>query len=315
VSDEPCVICRDQPAHEAYGCVECLARARRLLGEIGDMAGAALDVAHRQAVRGTGGGASSKPGSQEPINRPALARLDAIQNALTTVARDIAETRGVEIPRAPAVRPVSGPTCARPYSCDHGSCRDAREPLRSISEIEWTARWLTTQCEWVRHRPAVARFVSEIEACARVIRGIAEPGGQHRVIVGMCDCGKTLYAPAGRQVVTCKDCELTWAVNESRDALRGHLDQQLVTAAEAAHLAGFLDTDRSAVQIRKLVNKWAERGQLAKHGDIRIKHQHRDTCPADCTKTADSIDTYRFGEIAERIAATPRRAQAAGMGA
>ena len=93
-----------------------------------------------------------------------------------------------------------------------------------------------------------------------------------RRLVGMCDCGQILYAAADRAVVQCKgrprSCGATWDVERSQDILMDHLDGQLVTAAEAAHLGGFLDTDRTQEQIRKLVNKWAERGQLAAHGHI-----------------------------------------------
>jgi hypothetical protein len=279
-----CVICT-RPTPDGYACVaDAVERPRQLLAEITDMLPAALDVAHRQARHGTGGGTSGKPGSALPLNLGATARLDGVRTALTTWARHVAEERGVTVPTGP------------------------QDPTHVA------ARWMAAHCEWMRHRPEAEQWITDVHKAHRIVRGIAEPG-QHRVIVGLCDCGKTLYAVTGRQTVTCPDCELTWDVDDSRDALRGHLDDRLVTAAEAAHLAGFLDTDRSAVQIRKLVNKWSERGQLAKHGDVRIKHQHRDSCPAGCAAVMDVIDTYRFGDIAGRIADTPRRAQAAEMGA
>jgi hypothetical protein len=285
-SANECVICT-RPTPDGWACVACAVdRPRQLLAEITDMLPAALDVAHRQARHGTGGGTSGKPGSALPLDLHPAAGLDAVQNALTTWARHIAGERG---------RPNWDGT---------------ENPNLTIR----AANYLAAHCEWMRHRPEVEEFLTDIKAAHRIVRGIAEPG-QHRVIVGLCDCGKTLYAVVGRQTVTCKNCELTWDVDDSRDTLRGHLDDRLVTAAEAAHLAGFLDTDRSAVQIRKLVNKWSERGVLSKHGDVRVKHQHRDGCPAGCATTTDIIDTYRFGDIAGRIADTPRRAQAAEMGA
>ncbi|HEX5771798.1 MAG TPA: hypothetical protein VFY11_12605 [Nocardioidaceae bacterium] len=275
-----CAIC-GRPTPDGYACVaDAVDRPRQLLAEIQDMLPAALDVAHRQARHGTSGGGHGKPGSALPIDLGATARLDGVRTALTTWGRHIAEERGVT---------VAGDG----------------EPILVA------ARWLADHCEWMRHREECPEFLGDIRAAHRIVRGIAEPAAV-RVIVGLCDCSKTLYAAAGRQTVTCKDCQLTWDVDDSRDALRGHLDDRLVTAAEAAHLAGFLDTDRSAVQIRKLVNKWSERGVLAKHGDVRIKHQHRDSCPAGCAAAMDVIDTYRFGDIAGRIADTPTRAARAG---
>jgi hypothetical protein len=281
-----CVIC-GRPTPDGYACPAEMERARQLLGEVTDMLPAALDVAHRQARHGTGGGASGKPGSALPLDLGATARLDGVQTALTTWARHASNERNRAVM-------LGGPD--------------------TDDAITRAIRFLADQLEWFRHRPEIDEFLADVHKAHRIVRGIAEPG-QHRVIVGLCDCGKTLYAPAGRQTVTCKDCELTWDVDDSRESLRGHLDDRLVTAAEAAHLAGFLDTDRSAVQIRKLVNKWSERGLLAKHGDVRVKHQHRDTCPAGCDTVMDVIDTYRFGDIAGRIADTPRRAAAAEVGA
>lgn len=291
MSDELCVICGDRPAFGAYGCPQCLERARRLLGEIGDMAQAALDVAQRQAVRGGGGGAG-KPGSSLPIDLGAMARYDAVRNALTTWVRLIQEERGI------------GPE-------SHG---DGRTPViagtgragSGTGDLSGICGWLADHCEWMRHRESVDEFARDIEASARVIRGIAEPGGRHRVIVGMCDCGKTLYAPAGKQTVTCKDCDLNWAVDESRDALRGHLDQQLVTAAEAARLAAWLDTGRTLKQVRALIAAWASRHRITAHSEVLVKHQHRD-CPDGCAVHTDRIVTYRFGDIAQLIATTPRR--------
>ena len=97
MTDELCVICRDRPAHGAYGCVPCLDRARQVLAESADMAGAARGVATRQARHGAQGG-SGKPGSALPLDLGATARLDAVNNTLTTWARHIAETRGVPLP-------------------------------------------------------------------------------------------------------------------------------------------------------------------------------------------------------------------------
>lgn len=248
-------------------------RPMQLLAEIADMTQAARDVAQRQARRGSGGG-SGKPGSTLPIDLTATAKLDAVVNSLGTWVRVIAEERGV-----PAE--IHGDGIMGAGERDRVG-RDGRDDLSG------SARWLRGHCEWMRHRPEVDEFLTDVEACARVIRSIADHAADKRVIVGMCDCGKTLYAPRGRQVITCPDCEAHWDVDVSRDGLRGHLDERLVTAAEAAHLAGFLDTDRSGEQIRKLVNKWAERGELS------------------VDLTGDE-PRHWFGNIAARLAAAPRR--------
>jgi hypothetical protein len=55
---------------------------------------------------GTAGGGSGKPGSRSPGNDDAMDALHAIGNALTTIARDIAETRGLEILPDGSSRPL-----------------------------------------------------------------------------------------------------------------------------------------------------------------------------------------------------------------
>lgn len=54
-------------------------------------------VAANQSSRG-GAGASGKPGSKSPANDDALDVLHAVRNSLTTIARDIAEIRGLTFP-------------------------------------------------------------------------------------------------------------------------------------------------------------------------------------------------------------------------
>lgn len=92
-----CVRCTRPMPDTAYACAICADRARAQLAEIADMTPAARDVAHRASNRG-GGGSGGKPGSTDLIDYGAMARLDAVQNEFTTIARDIAETRGVPQP-------------------------------------------------------------------------------------------------------------------------------------------------------------------------------------------------------------------------
>jgi hypothetical protein len=126
----------------------------------------------------------------------------------------------------------------------------------------------------------------------------------------MCDCGQILYAPADRAIVQCKgrprSCGATWDVERSQDILMDHLDGQLVTAAEAAHLAAFLDTDRTQEQIRKLVNAWSARGMVLAHGHV-TRDPNQAELDADPEVGPVPVPTFRFGEIRDRLAATPRR--------
>lgn len=93
-----CVRCARPMADQAYACTPCANWAAEQLRQLVDMLPAARDVAHGLSRRGGGGNASGKPGSQIPIDLTAMAKLDAVQGELTTLARHIAETRGVTLP-------------------------------------------------------------------------------------------------------------------------------------------------------------------------------------------------------------------------
>jgi hypothetical protein len=91
-----CAICGRPMAEQAYVDQHCADRADRQLAEIIDLLPAAQDVAYGQSRR-DGGGAAGKPGSRSPGNDDALDALNAVRNALTTIAREIAEIRGVKL--------------------------------------------------------------------------------------------------------------------------------------------------------------------------------------------------------------------------
>jgi hypothetical protein len=306
VTENLCVRC-GRPTPDGYADVICgVERPRAWLAEIADMVPAARDVAQRQARRGGGGGASGKPGSSLPIDLGATSRLDAVRNELTTRVRHIAEERDVNRVEING----GGLTVAFRGSVWMDQVQGLTDDLGAM------ALWLADHCEWMRHRPEVDEWLTDVEACARIVRRVADPERDGRVIVGLCDCGKMLYAPKDREVVTCPECEQQWDVDASTEALRDQLNDRLVTAGEAAHLGGYLDTDRSGKQIRSLIDLWVRTERLAHHGEVLIKHKHRPGCESGCRQAIDRIATYRFGDIGELVASTPRRAaRAAEMGA
>lgn len=304
ISDNLCVRC-GRPTPDGFADVVCaVTRPHGQLAELLELLPAARDVAHRQARRGSGGGASGKPGSSPPIDLGATARLDAVQNVLTTWARAIAEERGVNLAEING----GGLTWLSRSPQWVDQLRGLRDDLGAI------AGWLQGHLEWMRHRPEVDEFLTDVDASVRVIRRVADPERDRKVVVGLCDCGKMLYAPKDREIVTCPACELQWDVETTTEALSGHLAERLVTAAEAAHLGAYLDTDRSVKQIRSLVDLWARTNRLTDHGEVLIKHRHRPGCETGCTTAIDRILTYRFGDIGELVATTSRRARGTQMG-
>ena len=282
----------------------CRAEARTLADELLVAAGHAED-AWTVIARQTRYGAGSRGGRERPlpVDLAASADFDAVENTLTTWFRHVAETRP----------PLTGPAC---MGCGHDSCeaiRD-RQPPATLADA---TRWLARQIGWLRVRPEAEEAFDELhDACRILARLVDRPGAPGLRLVGMCDCGRILYAPHGRDTVTCKNstCGASWNVERSQQILRKALDERLVTAGEAAHLGAFLDTDRTQKQIRALVDAWARRRRIEARGEVSEEHRHRPDCETECELLLDWIPTYRFGDIAARMAVTPRRGVTQGDG-
>lgn len=92
-----CVVCR-KPTPDGKACMDETRKAATNLAEIQNLIPIARMIAYGQSRQVTTVGHTGKPGPRMELNLQAGARLDAIQNALTTRARDIAEERGIDIP-------------------------------------------------------------------------------------------------------------------------------------------------------------------------------------------------------------------------
>jgi hypothetical protein len=304
VTHNLCVVC-GRPTPDGYACVaDAVDRPRQLLAEITDMLPAALDVAHRQARHGTSTGGSGKPGSALPIDLGATARLDGVRTALTTWARHVAEERGVT---------VAGDG----------------EPILVA------ARWLADHCEWMRHREECAEFLGDVEACARIVRGIARgpadrvylgPCGAERKHGGLCaggvcfeddftdecdcwchrgevkDCDGDVYGLPDGDTGRCWTCGAKVDQDERQKWLTAEVRQRAYRASELEHAYGL----NSAT-----VRKWAERGLIVAHG--------RDGQGRPLYLLGEVLD-LAASEAARREQARQKRerrkaAQTAGMGA
>lgn len=291
-----CVRCDAPMPDSAYICArESAEMAEKLLVAAGHAEDAETVIA-RQARLGAG----SRGGSSDGLNYDATraARFEAVKLAIGGWARIVTAETG----RGPRWRALAGPLCPPRREggpCGHGSCEAIRRKTPPPALARECA-WLSTQTGFLRKHPAADEAFRELhDACKDLVRLIDAPADKE--LVGMCDCGKVLYAPHGRRIVICpeKTCERDWHVERSREILRKALDEKLLTAAEAARLAQYLDTDRTQEQIRKLINGWARatRRLIVAHGEI------------------DGEPTFRFGDIAGRLARTPRRTPRAGVAA
>jgi hypothetical protein len=254
VTAPTCIAC-ERPTPDGFACVACTDRARRQLAEIAELAPPARLVAAGLVRRG-GGGSSGKPESRSPGNDDAMDALDVVQNTITTIARDIAETRGVQIVSAASV--------------------GARVPDPLVE----AAKWLTHQLEWVRHAmddqggPYAGPVLAEIAECASRMRAIVN-GPADRKYLGPCGverpyqlppepvilieiCEGDVYGYPGAASGTCRECGAKHDQGERR-AWIGDITRE--RAYRAAHIA---DAHRINVNT---IRSWALRGRLLAHDE------------------------------------------------
>lgn len=192
-----CIRC-GRPTADGYACMAETTRAAEQLRQVVDMVPAARDVAHGLSRHG-GAGASGKPGSRLPIDLTAMSKLDAVQNELVGWARATVEER-------------------------HGG----RLAHAHEDPIIHAAQYLIANLEWWRHRANIDEILGDVEACARVVRGIARGPSEQRYL-GPCGatvtwddggnevprdapCEGDVYAHTGATNGTCGACKARWLV-------------------------------------------------------------------------------------------------------
>jgi len=245
--DDRCPGCLPRIADEGHTCKRCDNRADGQLGAIGELIDDARAVAAGEVRRGTGGGGGGKPGSRPPLNDTATDALDAVQNRLTTLAREIAETRGLQSVSAV----LEG--------------RTVPDPLVRAAE------WLRGQIRWVKHAlddqgdPYAVGAYAEIADCARRIRGIVNGPTEQRYF-GPCGevvdgqaCDGDTYGWPGAELAACKTCGHQVDQLERRAWLDDQVRDRAFRASEIEDAYGV-----SA----NLIRQWATpaRGLLQVHG-------------------------------------------------
>jgi hypothetical protein len=124
-----CAICDRPIVDQALVCtVDTNVAISHLAGIVRVLPAARL-VAAGLVRHGTAGGGSGKPGSRSPGNDDAMDALHAIGNALTTIARDIAETRGLEILPDGSSRPLRATQTAEKAELVPVSTHERQEAL------------------------------------------------------------------------------------------------------------------------------------------------------------------------------------------
>jgi hypothetical protein len=272
-----CAICaRPQPdtavvCHVcARGTADALLQLARLTGD-GDLA---AQIA-RQGRIGSGGGNSD--GVPLPVDLRAAQRASLGVTVIVSFALETARAQGLRLTITRAA--TSGPYCEA--GCGHTSCRTIATRRRA-AQLPALCRWLASQVGWMRRQPdAVEMFGSLERHCQALERMVDRP--DPGVLVGVCECGATIYARHEAGMVRCKVCRTQWDVQVSREILRRRLDDQLMTPAEIARLAAHMLIVADREKTRRLINKWAQRSMVVERG------------------RSDDGPTYRFGEVITRL--------------
>jgi hypothetical protein len=191
-------------------------------------------------------------------------RAYAAINAITTTARDIAETRGIDV-LLPDL--MQGPLCRAGYGCRHQSCAIIRG-RRVDHPAARAAQFLLTQLDWIRRHADAAAYVEELSAAAALLnRCVDRP--PNAAYAGPCweelddgRCDFELYAPEGAATVKCGGCGVTHDMDARRRWLRGEAQDALAIAATLAAGLSSLDMPVTSSAIRNL----ASRGRIAAHG-------------------------------------------------
>lgn len=280
-----CDRCARPLVDQAYVCGPCSVPIVDLLLDVPGLVDELPAAMWRQTRYGSGG----IGGWQEPWDQRAQDAHDAVTNALVTVARDIAETRGLAGPEPLPV--MVGPGCRTALvidrGCRHTSCATIRD-RRPEPSASTAARWLAGQVDWIRHRADGLATLDELRAAVGQLRRVVDRPPD-REVVGRCLCGEYLYAVVGRPLVTCRSCGESYDVATARAALRRSVDQMLLTAAEIATIAAQVGVTANREGARKLINVWAGRRVITARGDY-------------CGQP-----TYRTGEVLERLSASRSR--------
>jgi hypothetical protein len=248
------------------------------LAQVVVVAGEVETSVARLARHGDRGGRPAEPAELDPAAKADYAllctplpflhgmakRAYAAINEITTTARDICETRGIEVPMP---GPMTGPLCRAGWGCKHPTCALIR--TRSIDHpAARAATFLLTQLEWIRQHADAETYVLELSAAAATLRRCVDrpPTAAY---AGPCweeledgTCDFELYAREGASTVKCGGCGTTHDLATRRHWLRKEAQDALAIAATLAAGLSSLDMPVTSSAIRNL----AARGRIVAHG-------------------------------------------------
>lgn len=160
-----------------------------------------------------------------------------------------------------------------------------RSPGESIVTM---STWLTYRVDGITQQPWAAEAMQLVDIVRHSAYVIDRPA--ERTFAGPCDqCGHDLYAVDGKTTVTCRDCELTYDLDERRAWLLSLVDDRLATAVEISRALTSLSLPVTAERIRQ----WKHRERI----DVRAHDSH-------------GSPLYRVGDVVALLIETVEKSSA-----
>lgn len=250
-------------------------------------------------------GQTALPNTPWPYATGPADQLWAARNTITTWARHLLESRGIDAPDALVSSRQSGPVC-EPHRhnrgrvegdqcpvdcarsrCEHASCAEIRRPL-APREAWNVPRWLLGQLEAIRLDEAAAQIHEELlamrddnalwtigQSVADLYAGTCDAPDVRVVVVdGLLTptvgvCGVHMYVHEDDATVKCHACGAVYPMDDRREALLDRLDDQL---DNVRHVADGLRRMGLDVTVDK-IDGWLRRGTITDHGQDAAGHR------------------------------------------
>lgn len=256
-----------RPAGSSALCENCSHSLQIALGDISSHWRDLDTVKGRQTRYGGSGGGR---GGEKPL--PVDARFlgwdadgtrlqEAVKNTIGTWGRAVMEDRPE----------ITGPTHD---ACLHVSCSVLRRSHTPRDDVPAVCRYLLGHADWIRTQHWAPEILDELVDVAGQLRRMVDRPAD-RWFAGPCDiCKRDLYAKTGAPSVECKECQVTYDVQERRGWLLDQINDQLYTAAELARAVSWLGSEPLTPE---RIRKWAQRKRITAHGTVMVKGREHPT--------------------------------------
>lgn len=172
-------------------------------------------------------------------------------------------------------------------------CPGTFGPADSAEITRFRAAWVAGSPEGLARREDAAHWLRTLEGLARKVEAIVNPPRGGRQLIGACTiCGGPVWAEAGEDAGTCRDCGRMQARGEVGDRLLA-----LLSSSEVVGTAAELSRECANAGVRlpaSTIRSWAKRGLICK--DSEGRYALSDVVPCLKRRTEIGEPKARFKE-------------------